>query len=129
MEMSQLEIILTKILLLGVGVFFILAVVAVIALIVVYIKDVSQNKHAILKNYPIIGHLRYFFEHLGKYFRQYFFALDRAELPFNRAQRSWVYRASKDIDVTSAFGSTRGYQTPGTVFFANCPYPTMAKRQ
>ena len=34
------------------------------------------------------------FEHLGEFFRQYFFALDREELPFNRAERNWVYRAA-----------------------------------
>ena len=45
------------------------------------------------------------FEELGEFFRQYFFALDREEMPFNRAERSWVYRAAKGVDNTVASGS------------------------
>ena len=63
--------------------------------IVAFILDVTQTRHAIRRNYPVIGRFRYFFEHLGEFFRQYFFAMDREELPFNRAERSWVYRAAK----------------------------------
>ena len=47
------------------------------------------------------------------------------ELPFNRAQRSWVYQAAKDLDTTVGFGSTKDLRPPGTVFFVNCPYPTL----
>ena len=75
--------------------------------IVAYIVDISQTQQAIRRNYPVIGRFRYFFEHLGNFFRQYFFAMDREELPFNRAERSWVYRAAKDLNNTVAFGSTR----------------------
>jgi hypothetical protein len=68
---------------------------AVIAIVAIYIHDVTQTRHAILRNYPVIGHFRYLFEHLGEFFRQYFFAMDREELPFNRAQRAWCYRAAR----------------------------------
>jgi hypothetical protein len=54
---------------------------------------------------------------MGEFFRQYFFAMNREELPFNRAQRSWAYRAAKDIDNTVGFGSTRDLRTPGAVLF------------
>ncbi len=47
--------------------------------------------------YPVIGRLRFFFEDLGEYFRQYFFAGDRAEMPFNRATRAWVYKEAKEL--------------------------------
>ncbi len=100
---------------------------AMLAIIVIYIKDVTQTKHAIRRNYPVIGHFRYFFEHLGEFFRQYFFAMDREELPLNRAQRSWVYRAAKNLDNTVAFGSTRDLRPPGTVLFVNCPFPTLGE--
>ncbi len=96
-------------------------------LIVVYFCDVTQTKNAIRRNYPVIGHLRYFFEHLGEFFRQYFFAMDREELPFNRAERSWCYRAAKDLDNTVAFGSTRNLRPVGTVMFVNCPFPSLAE--
>ena len=90
-----------------------------------YIVDVTQTSQAVRRNYPVIGRFRYLFEHLGEFFRQYFFAMDREELPFNRAQRSWVYRAAKDIDNTVAFGSTRNLNVPGQVLFVNCPFPTL----
>jgi hypothetical protein len=90
-----------------------------------YILDVTQTSQAVRRNYPVIGRFRYLFEHLGEFFRQYFFAMDREELPFNRAQRSWVYRAAKDIDNTVAFGSTRNLNVPGQVLFVNCPFPTL----
>ncbi len=96
-----------------------------VTIAIVYIFDVTQTKQAIRRNYPVIGHFRYFFEDLGKFFRQYFFAMDREEMPFNRADRSWVYRAAKDLDNTTAFGSTRGLSLPGTVLFVNCPFPTL----
>jgi glutamate synthase domain-containing protein 2 len=64
---------------------------------------------------------------MGEFFRQYFFALDREELPFNRAQRSWVYRAAKGVDNTVAFGSTLNLSPPGTPIFVNCPYPMLER--
>lgn len=90
-----------------------------------YIADIRQTEHAIRRNFPVIGRFRYLFEKLGEYFRQYFFAMDREELPFNRAQRTWVYRAAKNIDMTVAFGSTRDLRPVGTVIFVNCPYPVL----
>src|SRR5690606_30989747 len=57
----------------------------VVLIVVLYIIDVAQTKHAVRRNYPVIGRFRYLLESLGEYFRQYFFAMDREELPFNRA--------------------------------------------
>src|SRR6056297_2658898 len=102
-------------------------VTTVAVVIVVYIIDITQTKHAIRKNYPVIGRFRYLFERLGEFFSQYFFAMDREELPFNRAQRTWVYRAAKDTDNTVAFGSTRNITLPGQVMFVNCPFPTLGE--
>ena len=102
-----------------------LVVGLVIYLVVLYIIDSTQYHHTIRRNYPVIGRLRYVFEHLGVFMRQYFFAQDRDELPFNRAQRSWVYRASKNVDATIAFGSTNDLRVPGSIIFENCPYPVL----
>ena len=96
-----------------------------LAVIVIYIADKTQTRHAIRRNFPVIGRFRYWFEHLGEFFRQYFFALDREEMPFNRAQRSWVYRAAKGLDNTVAFGSSLNLTPPGTKIFVNCPYPVL----
>jgi glutamate synthase domain-containing protein 2 len=101
--------------------------IALIAVVIMYIVDVTQTKHAVRRNFPVIGRFRYSFEKLGEYFRQYFFAMDREEMPFNRAQRSWVYRAAKGIDNTVAFGSTRDLRPVGTAMFVNCPYPVLEK--
>lgn len=99
--------------------------IGLLAVIVMYVIDVTQTSHAIRRNFPVIGRFRYLFEKLGEYFRQYFFALDREEMPFNRAERSWVYRASKGEDNTVAFGSTRNLRQVGTVMFVNCAYPVL----
>ena len=80
---------------------------AIILVVVMYVIDRTQTRHAVRRNFPVIGRFRYLFEHLGEFFRQYFFAMDREELPFNRAQRGWIARAAKDIDHTIAFGSTK----------------------
>ncbi|MEJ2088107.1 MAG: FMN-binding glutamate synthase family protein [Gammaproteobacteria bacterium] len=96
-----------------------------IAVVVMYVIDVRQTKHAVRRNYPVIGRFRYLFEQLGEFFRQYFFAMDREELPFNRAERAWVYRAAKGEDTTVAFGSTRDLRPPGTTIFVNTAYPTL----
>ncbi len=100
---------------------------AALALVVVYILDVTQTRQALRRNYPVVVHFRYLFERLGQFFRQYFFAMDREELPFNRAQRSWVYRAAKDLDNTVAFGSTRDLRQVGAVLFVNTPFPTLGE--
>jgi len=99
--------------------------VLILVIAVTYILDVTQTEQAIKRNYPVIGRFRYFFEKLGEFFRQYFFAMDREELPFNRAQRSWVYRAAKNVSNMVAFGSTRDLRPAGTVLFVNCPFPTL----
>lgn len=70
-------------------------------ILVTFIYDISQSKNALLKNYPVVGHFRYLFSNLGSFFRQYFFAMDREEMPFNRAEREWVDRASKGRDNTN----------------------------
>jgi hypothetical protein len=60
---------------------------------------------------------------------QYFFAMDREEMPFNRAERDWVHRAANNTDTTVAFGSTKNLSPVGTVIFANCPFPANQKNK
>lgn len=100
---------------------------ALIAVVVMYVIDVRQKTHAVRRNYPVVGRFRYLFEHLGEFFRQYFFAMDREEMPFNRAERNWAYRAAKGESTTIGFGSTRDLRPVGTPMFVNCPYPTLEK--
>ena len=90
-----------------------------------FIQDITQKKHSILRNYPVVGHLRYFFEKQGEYFRQYFFSGDRDEMPFDRATRTWVYRNAKDEGGIVGFGSTNDMRLPGSVIFVNVPFPVL----
>lgn len=105
---------------------FILGLCTLLILIVLlYITDRLQTRHTIRRNYPLIGRFRYLFESIGEFFRQYLYSQDREELPFNRAQRSWVYRAAKNLDNTQAFGSTKDNNRPGTIRFINSPFPAL----
>ena len=92
---------------------------------VVFLVDILQTRDAIRHNYPVIGRFRYLFSNLGEFFRQYFFAMDREEMPFNRAEREWVYKSSQGKDNTVSFGSTKNITVSGSVLFVNCPYPTL----
>jgi glutamate synthase domain-containing protein 2 len=102
-----------------------IALALAIVMIYFYFKDITQKKHAILRNFPLIGRLRYFFEQLGEYFRQYFFLGDRDERPFNRATRSWVYRMAKNEGGVLGFGSTYNLHEPGALIFVNSPFPVL----
>ena len=125
MSMDRLQAFTLQFLEISVLLFSFLIGLGLLTIAVMYIVDRTQTEQTIRRNYPVIGRFRYFFEHLGEFFRQYFFALDREELPFNRAQRSWVYRAAKNIDATIAFGSTHPLNEPGDFLFLNGPFPPL----
>ena len=93
-------------------------------IIIFFIIDITQARDSVRRNYPVLGRFRNFFTGLGEFFRQYFFSMDREEMPFNRAQRDWINVVSKSGTKTVPFGSTRNL-TPGSVIFANsmCPIP------
>jgi glutamate synthase domain-containing protein 2 len=103
---------------------FVVGLVVLVAL-VVFVLDRLQTEDAIRRNYPVIGRFRHLFSTLGEFFRQYFFAMDREELPFNRAQREWVKRAGEGKGNTVAFGSTRNLNVVGTPIFANAAFPPL----
>ncbi|MDQ2090679.1 FMN-binding glutamate synthase family protein [Marimonas arenosa] len=100
----------------------------VLAVLALFVADRLQRKDAIRRNYPVIGRFRRLFTALGEFFRQYFFAMDREEMPFNRAQRDWVERAAEGMDNTVAFGSTRNLGVPGTPIFMNAAFPPLAEQ-
>lgn len=102
-----------------------LLLVALAAAAALFVYDRLQTRNAILRNYPVIGHSRKLLQHLGVFFRRYFSAFDREELPFNRAERVWVHRAAVNTDNTRAFGSTRDLRIEGVPFFVNAPFPDL----
>ncbi|GHH04750.1 FMN-binding glutamate synthase family protein [Pseudodonghicola xiamenensis] len=107
--------------------FLFIALMGLLFLVAVglFLADRLQTGDAIRRNYPVLGRFRYLFTTLGEFFRQYFFAMDREEMPFNRAQRDWVSRASTGESNTVAFGSTRSLSVPGTAIFVNAPFPPL----
>ncbi len=111
------------------GITTVIVVALILWLIVTFIKDVTQKQHTILRNFPVVGHLRYKFEELGEYFRQYFFMGDREEMPFNRATRSWVYRLAKNEGGVVGFGSTYHLNEPGSLIFVNAGFPVLEEER
>ncbi|MFK7941428.1 MAG: FMN-binding glutamate synthase family protein [Paracoccaceae bacterium] len=105
---------------------FVVAVGAVVLTVVAFfIADRLQTKDAVRRNFPVLGRFRHLFSELGEFFRQYFFAMDREEMPFNRAQRDWIERAASGEGNTIAFGSTRNITLAGTPIFVNAPFPPL----
>lgn len=92
--------------------------------VIFFIIDITQTKDAVRRNYPVIGRFRHLFSSLGEFFRQYFFAMDREEMPFNRAEREWIDGASHKGSETVPFGSTRRL-VPGSAIFANGLFPNL----
>lgn len=108
------------------GLIFVLCIaIGVVAAVVIVVIDRLQTHDAVRRNYPLLGRFRGLFTNLGEFFRQYFFAMDREELPFNRAQREWVNRAADDMGTTIAFGSTRNLGVVGTPVFVNTAFPPL----
>ncbi|MDZ7589068.1 MAG: hypothetical protein U5J78_08050 [Parasphingorhabdus sp.] len=81
--------------------FILLIGMLIVGAIILFVIDKSQHEDAIRHNYPVIGRFRKIFSDLGDFFRQYFFAMDREEMPFNRAEREWVERATTGGDRTA----------------------------
>jgi glutamate synthase domain-containing protein 2 len=90
-------------------------------LIAVYVHDTTQHQHTILRNYPVIGHVRYFAETWGEYMRQYQYLPDWAERPFNRLERAWVYRSAKGVSNLISFGS----ENIPSFIFRNAAFPVL----
>jgi len=75
------------------------------ALIGIVAYDLTQRTHAILRNFPIVGHFRYLFEAVGPELRQYIVTGNNEERPFSRDQRRWVYASSKHQNNYFGFGT------------------------
>ena len=83
------------------------SMVVMAPLIILGFYDLLQKKHAVLRNFPIIGHFRYMAEAIRPEISQYFIESDTDGLPFNREQRSVVYQRAKKVRDTVPFGTKR----------------------
>lgn len=82
-----------------------MALLACSALAALGVHDLRQTRHAVLRNYPIIGNLRFLLEFIRPEMRQYFIEGDREAMPFSRAQRSLVYQRAKGEPDNRPFGT------------------------
>ena len=106
------------------GVLAILILAGIIVLVGVY--DLFQTRHAILRNFPIIGHLRYLLEKIGPELRQYIVADNDEERPFNRDQRRWVYATAKKENPYFGFGTDSDVDLPGSIVIKHSTFPAVS---
>jgi glutamate synthase domain-containing protein 2 len=100
---------------------------ALLCLALLALRDLTQRHHAITRNFPVIGHFRYFFEELGQPLRQYLFAGDLEERPYNRVTRSWVYASAKGQNNYVGFGSQVDHDERGRMHIVPSIYPTLQR--
>jgi len=81
------------------------AAAAASAVAAVAVRDVLQREHALLRNFPVLGHARYLLEAVGPELRQYLVASNNEERPFTRDQRRWVYASAKKQNNYFGFGT------------------------
>ncbi len=95
----------------------------------VVVHDMRQRQHAILRNYPVLGHFRYLLESVGPELRQYIVTSNDEERPFSRDERRWVYASSKKEINTFGFGTDNDLEsTTGYTVFKQTPFPVPPPR-
>lgn len=100
------------------------------ALGLVALYDVTQRKHAILRNFPVVGHFRYWLETVGPELRQYIVTSNNEERPFSRDQRSWVYASSKKENNYFGFGTDNDLeQSPNFLIIKHSTFPLPEKHK
>jgi glutamate synthase domain-containing protein 2 len=89
--------------------------------------DLLQRRHAILRNFPVVGHLRFLLESFGPELRQYIVTSNDEERPFSRDQRRWVYASAKRQINTFGFGTDNDLERDdGLVVLRHSPFPAPA---
>lgn len=114
------------IVLLGAAIFIgngIVYITLIIGFTVIAIHDMLQSKRAILRNFPVLGHMRYWMEQIGPELRQYWVASDKEEQPFNRSERAWIYATAKGQNNFFGFGTTEMVYGAGYPIIKNAVFP------
>ena len=88
------------------------------------LRDVRQRRHAVIRNYPVIGHIRYLLEFIRPEIRQYFIESDREAVPFSRQQRSLVYQRAKGDPDKRPFGTQLDVHETGYEWINHSLAPT-----
>src|SRR5262245_26526178 len=104
-------------------------IVGAAALAAWILYDVFQTRHAILRNFPIVGHFRYWLEAVGPELRQYIVTGNDEERPFSRDQRRWVYASSKKANSYFGFGSDNDMESNANyLIIKHSPFPLEIRR-
>lgn len=98
--------------------------VPLITMIWIYILDRRQKEHSVLRNYPVLGNIRYFLENIGPELRQYLFTNNREGKPFSRFQYENVVKAGKYKERIHGFGSERDFDATG-FYIRNAMFPKL----
>ncbi|GAA2001943.1 FMN-binding glutamate synthase family protein [Catenulispora subtropica] len=102
---------------------WLIAVVVFGALALVAAFDVAQRRHSVLRNYPLLGHLRYLLETIRPEMQQYFVERDYDGRPFDRDTRTVVYEQAKGIHEETSFGTELDVMEPGYEFVEQATVP------
>ena len=103
------------------------SLVILLPLTVAYFQNIWLSRHSILRNYPLLGYLRFAFEGIRPEIRQYFFESDLDGKPFSRRQRSIVYQLAKNVRHTVPFGMQTNSQEIGFEWMAHTMFPVHIK--
>jgi len=87
--------------------------VVFVPLAMLWVYDVCQKNHSILRNFPVLGHVRYILEFIRPEIQQYFIANDEDERPYNREVRSIIYQRAKNVRDTIPFGTSQNILKDG----------------
>ena len=87
-------------------------------------RDIRQTRHSVLRNYPVIGHMRYLFEYIRPEIRQYFIEPDNEAAPFSRQQRSLIYQRAKVDSDKRPFGTQLDVHAHGYEWINHSMAPT-----
>lgn len=82
-----------------------------VGLVAVILYDILQKRHAVIRNFPVIGHFRYWLEAIGPELRQYIVTNNDEERPFSRDERRWIYSSSKHENAYFGFGTDNHLDT------------------
>ena len=106
--------------------FIIVITVPPIVFLVLFVLDKRQTQHSVLRNFPLLGRIRYFFEMMGPEMRQYMFDSDNEGKPFTRVDFQNIVIAGKYLKTLIAFGSKRDFSKPG-LYIRNSMFPKLAE--
>ncbi|ASK62068.1 hypothetical protein CFK37_07785 [Virgibacillus phasianinus] len=109
--------------------FVVIAIIVIVLIIIalyVYSVDRSQKQHPVLRNYPVVGRVRYFFEKIGPELRQYFFNNDNEGKPFSRRDFQHIVKKAKYKRDVYGFGSQRDFEAPG-YYIRNSMFPRLTE--